>query len=307
MKSFIITIDTEGDNLWAYHKGDLVKTENASYIPRFQELCNKYGFKPVWLTNYEMVMSDGFVQMLKPYIDKGLCEIGIHVHAWNNPPLYNLKGKYNGNPYLIEYPDEVMRLKFATTYNLIAERFGVKPVSHRSGRWAMDDRYFKLLEDFNIIVDCSYTPGVSWSSAQGETVLGGSDYRNVNRNTHYVGKVLEVPATVRNFGRYFTFGTIRHMAKVVLKGGNIWLRPALCSLADMKKLAKSVNKEKDNDYLEFMVHSSELMPGGSPYFTTDESIEKMYKNVEKLFAYVIKMGYKGETLQEYAHKKAQNL
>mgnify|MGYP004471050181 CR=1 FL=1 len=303
MKSFIITIDTEGDNLWAYHKGDQVKTENAKFIPRFQELCNKYGFKPVWLTNYEMVMSDEFVRILKPYIEKGLCEIGIHVHAWNNPPLYDLKGQYDGNPYLIEYPEEVMREKFATTYNLIVERFGVKPVSHRSGRWAMDDRYFKLLEDFNITVDCSYTPGVSWLSVKGETVLGGSDYTNVNHNTHYVGKVLEVPATVRNFGHYFTFGTIRHMARVVLKGGNIWLRPALCSLVDMKKLAKSVSQEKGNDYLEFMVHSSELMPGGSPYFTTNESIERMYKNVEELFTYVIKMGYKGETLQEYAFKK----
>ena len=41
MKSFIITIDTEGDNLWAYHKGDPIKTENVKFIPRFQDLCNR--------------------------------------------------------------------------------------------------------------------------------------------------------------------------------------------------------------------------------------------------------------------------
>lgn len=303
MKSFIITVDTEGDNLWTYHKGDTVETNNVKFIPRFQNLCNTYGFKPVWLTNYEMISSDEYVSTMKPYVDGGLCEIGIHVHAWNTPPFYDLKGSYGGNPYLIEYPDDIMREKFATTYNLIVERLGVKPVSHRSGRWAMDERYFKLLEDFGIMVDCSYTPGVSWLSAQGETVMGGSDYRNVNRNTHYVGKVLEVPATVRVFGHYFTFGTIRHMARVILKGGNIWLRPALCSFADMKKLINSVSQEKDNDYLEFMVHSSELMPGGSPYFKTEESIERMYKHVDQLFKCVVKMGYKGDTLKEYAQNK----
>lgn len=47
MKYFIITIDTEGDNLWTYKKGNQVGVENIKYIPRFQELCNKFGFKPV--------------------------------------------------------------------------------------------------------------------------------------------------------------------------------------------------------------------------------------------------------------------
>lgn len=303
MKYFIITIDTEGDDLWTYKKGSQVGVENIKYIPRFQELCNKFGFKPVWLTNYEMIISDDYVDMIKPYVEKGQCEIGIHIHAWNNPPLYELNGQYNGNPYLIEYPDEVMREKFETTYNLIVDRLGVKPVSHRSGRWAMDDRYFKLLEEFDITIDCSYTPGISWLAATGETVLGGSDYRFVNRDAHRVGEVLEVPATIRNYSSYYTFGTLRHMMKAILKGGNIWLRPALCSLTDMKKLAKDVSKEEGNDYLEFMVHSSELMPGGSPYFPTDKSIERMYKSVEKLFVFVTKLGYKGATLQDYARSK----
>ena len=43
MKYFIITVDTEGDNLWSYHKEEEVKTQNSFYIPRFQELCEKFG------------------------------------------------------------------------------------------------------------------------------------------------------------------------------------------------------------------------------------------------------------------------
>jgi hypothetical protein len=52
--AFLITIDTEGDNLW--QKNDSITTENAKYLPRFQAVCEKYGFKPVYLTNYEMAI-----------------------------------------------------------------------------------------------------------------------------------------------------------------------------------------------------------------------------------------------------------
>ena len=303
MKSFIITVDTEGDNLWNYTKGAPIETANAKFIPRFQELCNKYGFKPVWLTNYEMISSDEYVNYIRPVVERGDCEIGIHVHAWNNPPFYDLNGNYAGNPYLIEYPDDVMRAKFKTTYDLIEQRLGVKVKSHRSGRWAMDDRYFQLLEEFGIICDCSYTPGVSWLSAEGETVSGGSDYRKVPKMAHKVGNVLEVPATVRYYKRYFSYdGSIKHRIRTVLKGGSIWLRPALTTLDDMKKLVKDVDSEPDNDYLEFMIHSSELMPGGSPYFKTASEIDKMYDIMESVFLYASQLGYEGETLMGYTDK-----
>ena len=48
----------------------------------------------------------------------------------------------------------------------------------------------------------------------------------------------------------------------------------------------------------FMIHSSELMVGGSPTFRTVESIEKLYDDMEVLFD-KIKMYYEGETLRDY--------
>lgn len=303
MKSFIITIDTEGDNLWDYAKGSSIGTENAKFIPRFQEMCNKYDFKPVWLTNYEMIMSDEYVKYIKSVLKDGKCEVGIHVHAWNNPPLYDLKGKFNGNPYLIEYPDDVMREKFKITYNLIYQRLGVKVKSHRSGRWAMDDRYFRLLEEFGITCDCSFTPGVSWTASEGETIPGGSDYRKVPKGAHMVFGVLELPTTVRHYSRYISKnGSLKHNLRTMIKGGDIWLRPALSSLSDMKKLINDVDAEPDCNYLEFMIHSSELMPGGSPYFKTKKDIDKMYETIDQLFNYVRELGYFGDTLESYTNK-----
>lgn len=302
MKSFIITVDTEGDNLWNYRSDSEIKTQNAYFIPRFQELCSKYSFKPVWLTNYEMVMSDKYVDYIKDILREGQCEIGIHIHAWNNPPLYRLDSKYSGNPYLIEYPEDVMRAKFKKTYDLIKQKLGVKVKSHRSGRWAMNDRYFKLLEEFEIVCDCSYTPTISWDSAAGCTVSSGSDYRNVPMDAHWIENVFEVPVTIRRYNHYLSSGSLLHKLKTVIKGGHIWLRPALCQLADMKKLAYDVSKEKGNDYLEFMIHSSELMPGGSPYFTDEHQIDQLYKKMDSLFGYISSLGYIGETLESYTYR-----
>jgi len=38
---------------------------NAEHLPRFQSLCERFGFKPVYLTNYEIAMSDVFVEFAR--------------------------------------------------------------------------------------------------------------------------------------------------------------------------------------------------------------------------------------------------
>lgn len=305
MKYFIITIDTEGDDLWHYQKGQEVKTENSLYIPRFQEICERYWFKPVWLTDYEMVCDQRYVDYIKPKMEQGLCEVGIHIHAWNNPPLYDLNGPYSGNPFLVEYPSDIMRAKFKITYDLIKEKFGVAPVSHRAGRWVMNDEYFKILEEFGVTIDCSYTPTVSWAKTPGETIEGGNDYSKSSKLPLRIGNVLEVPTTVR-LTRMPERGkrqTLKRIIKTAIQGRNIWLRPACTSHDEMKALCRQAGREKNHEYLMFMMHSSEMMPGSSPYFKDVESIEKMYSTIENIFEYVRELGYEGITLRDYKRLK----
>lgn len=301
-KYFIITVDTEGDNLWDYHNGEIITTHNTHFIPRFQELCNKYSFPPVYLTNYEMINDKDYVNYMKGIVNANQCEIGIHVHAWNNPPYYDLGVGITDNSYLIEYPYDIMRKKFATTYNLIYDKIGLRPVSHRAGRWAMNDYYFKILNEFNILVDCSHTPHIDWSSSKGANI-GGPDYRNINSKPSFIGEVLEVPVSVLPTKEKVDMGIkslLYHLLKrKTIPYKTIWLRPAQSSLNDMKRLVKKFNNDENVNYLEFMIHSSELMPNGSPYFPTEKSIEKMYADMECLFEHVSKLGYIGCTLKEY--------
>lgn len=302
MKYFIITVDTEGDNPWTYTKCAEIATVNTRFIPRFQELCEKYALKPTYLTNYEMTCDREFQKFARHITNNNTAEIGVHLHAWNNPPIYNLSSKYPGNPYLIEYPDDIMREKFRIIYDRLTDMTGVPPTSHRAGRWGMDQRYFKILKDFGIIADCSYTPHIYWHNSCGETIESGPDYRNVNRNAHYIDGILEVPMTVRVF-KDIQFTSLKDFAKSLLRGRIVWLRPATCPLSDMLKLIDIVDKEPETDYLEFMIHSSELMPGGSPYFKTPDDINNLYDVMDAIFKKVSESGHKGVSLSEYARTK----
>lgn len=296
-KYFIITVDTEGDNLWRHVEGNPIGTRNAEYLPRFQSLCEKYDFKPVYLTNYEMAMSDVFVNEAKEWLAKGTCEIGVHLHAWNTPPLYKLEGPYHNNPYLIEYPEDVMRAKFKTIYDTIVERFGITPVSHRSGRWAMDDRYFKILNEFDIKVDCSYTPGIDWSSSTGVT-MGGSNYKNQPNYIQTINGILEVPATIRTFKNCLN-GNLKKRLRSLIKSETVWMRPAMSSASVMKKEIDIISNEQSVDFVEFMIHSSEVMPDGSPYFITESDIDREFAIMDSVFKYAHDKGYVGCTLNEY--------
>jgi hypothetical protein len=307
MKYFIITIDTEGDNLWEYRPGCPITTQNARYIPRFQKLCDKYNYKPVYLTNYEMANDSLFVDFLLSELDKGNAEIGLHLHAWNNPPAYNLpvNSKEYRQPYLIEYPLSIMRQKIGILYDLLKKKFNTDIVSHRAGRWAMNQDYFNLLAEYGLKIDCSVTPHISWNSVCGLSYGSkGSDYSMHPENPYMVktisADILEIPVTIRYLRILPHMDGVHSFLsgiKRLITGKAVWLRPNGNNLHDMLALI-DVLKASDANYLMFMLHSSELMPGGSPTFKTTESIENLYASLEIIFSKIAE-NFKGGTLKNY--------
>jgi hypothetical protein len=313
---FIITIDTEGDDLWG--KPREITTRNADYLPRFQSLCERYGYKPVYLTNYEMAMSDAFVAFGRDALARDACEIGMHLHAWNSPPLAPLTDDdFSHQPYLIEYPDAVMKEKIATMTGILEERFERKMVSHRAGRWGFDGRYAAMLLDAGYRVDCSVTPGVDWRANLGAPAgNGGSDYRAFPDRPYFLrpsdisapadGGLLEVPMTVRasRLARaapwVYRIPLLRSAAHRVAPALG-WLCPIPLleahNLEAMLGVARAARAE-GADCLEFMLHSSELMPGGSPSFPSARDIESLYEHLEMLFE-ALAAWCRGCTLQEF--------
>lgn len=309
--AFLITIDTEGDNLWQNH--DKITTQNAAFLPRFQSLCEKYGFKPVWLTNYEMAIDPIFVEFAKDVIARRQGEVGMHLHAWNSPPLYDLTGDdWRFKPYLIEYPRDVIGQKVAFMTQLLEETFQTKMLSHRAGRWAFNPYYASLLIKQGYQVDCSVTPLVDWSNSPGNPQgNGGTNYTNFPNFAYYLdpeniakagnSSLLEIPMSTQFKHSPLIKGFKRGIKR--LQGKNFqpsvnWLRPSGDNLDRMKRVVTQ-SLAQGSDYVEFMLHSSEFMPGGSPTFVNESQIEKLYEDLDQLFSWLHERTI-GMTLAEYA-------
>lgn len=311
MSYFIITIDTEGDNLWVPYQRSTgyrnITTYNATYIPRFQSLCEKYGLIPTYLTNYEMASDEFFVSNAKEWQRDKKCEVGTHLHAWNNPPMFDLKyHRYSNNPYAGEYPREILSSKLRYLTELIETSFGCRPTSHRGGRWYIDSNYLVELEKLDYIVDCTVTPGLSWENNIGNT-MQGTDYTKYFFKGQYPkksgvlkrgdSKIIEIPPTIipENFGEKVKKQGI--CKALTSTKGYYWLRPNGSNLKEMLSIL-----ENRMDYYEFMIHSSELMPNGSPYFKSEKDISKLYDDIECLFDIVKAKQIIGTGLSDYARK-----
>ena len=123
--AFLITVDTEGDDLWSKPRDITVK--NAETLPRFQELCERYGLKPTYLTNWEMANAPAFIELAKDVIKRGTAEIGMHLHAWNSPPSGSTDGDDMWHqPYVTEYAESVMREKVTVMTDTLETVLGVK-------------------------------------------------------------------------------------------------------------------------------------------------------------------------------------
>jgi hypothetical protein len=310
-RSFLITIDTEGDNLWAGPRE--ITTQNARHLPRFQSLCERYGFKPTYLTNYEMAIDGFFAEFGRDVIKRGAAEIGMHLHAWNSPPIVPLTtDDFRHCPYLIEYPEAIMAEKIAFMTDLLEDAFGVKMVSHRAGRWAFNAQYARLLVEHGYRVDCSVTPGFSWRKYIGApNGAGGTDYRQYPKSHYFVdlddisragnSSLLEVPMTIRSspLRKHLPWierrDIVGKVANKVLPAS--WLRPNRKNLRGMMRMVESA-RFNSSPYVEFMLHSSEFMAGGSPTFPDADSIEALFKDMESLFEFASRH-FAGATLAEY--------
>jgi hypothetical protein len=259
-------------------------------------------------------MDPCFVEFGRDVIQRGVGEIGMHLHAWHSPPEHALTDNdtYH-HPYLIEYPDSVMEAKIAFMTDLLEKQFGVKMTSHRAGRWAFDERYARLLLKYGYTVDCSVTPGVSWNSHAGvPSGKGGTDYTNFPDHAYFIDPddisrpgnsgLLELPMTI-------TRSTLHHLLPRIYERGLIgrvarrlsppahWLRPMGENLETVRKTVQKA-VARSAPYVEFMQHSSEFMPGGSPYFPDADSVEKLFDDLEALFE-LVGQYFTGYTLGAY--------
>jgi hypothetical protein len=320
--AFLVTIDTECDNAWAREHS--ITTRNAAFLPRFQALCERHGLRPTYLVNWEMATSPVFQEFGKDLLARGAGEIGMHLHGWNSPPVVPLtEDDYLHHPYLIEYPEHLLREKVKVMTFTLENVFGVKMLSHRAGRFGFNSAYARALVEHGYRVDCSVTPHVSWAPYKGSPKgNGGPDFSNFPDSAYFLdltdisragsSPLLEVPVTVAAPHFCWVARAIRATLDTHWLGAKVahrlfprqaWLYPWGNNHRPLPGLIRAALRQGWN-YAEFMIHSSELMPGGSPHFPTPASVEALYDTLESLFS-LVAGSFVGFTLQEYYERFCQ--
>jgi len=304
---FILTIDTEADNQWDH--GRNLSVENIKFVPRFQDLCSKYGIRPTYLVTSEVCDDDYARRIFSGYIKNDQAEIGAHLHSWTTPPFIDREGfRYNDiyHAYAYELPDELLSEKIRFLTDQIEASFGTRPLSFRSGRYGFNEKVARLLVMNSYIVDSSVTPFTSWNLLKGlPKGPGGPDFIDKTPFPYTYeldsGSLLEVPVTILptkfpintggSFARsYFSNVNksipLRIIRRLLYFNQPLWLRPhPRMDISLFEELLNAAFKIK-LPFVVMMFHSSELMPGSSIYRTDSSSIEKLYELLEKFFVLI---------------------
>lgn len=303
---FIITVDTEADNQWKIPSK--LSVNNLKYIPRFQSLCENYNLPVTYLVTHEVASSKFAKKLFLPWVKKATCEIGAHLHPWS----YNKKMSdvIDSHPYPYEYNFKDLQIMIENLTFLIKNTFNVKPVSYRAGRYGICSNQIRILSNLGYKIDTSVTPNIRWQNSnekRNEMILPPnfmgfkSDIYNINSED--ISKegdsgIMEIPITTLKTPQFY-----RRLKKIIKKQ-NYYIQFRITpetSFRDLKKIIiKSIGKDKE--YIMLFLHSSELMAGGSPYFKTKSSIEKMYEQYCSLFKYINESKVQGCLLKDMIKK-----
>jgi hypothetical protein len=320
---FVISIDTEADNQWDH--GRKLTVENIKYIPRFQDLCSKYGISPTYLVTSEVCDDPYARQLFSAYLRHEQAEVGAHLHSWTTPPFLDRDGyRYNdvNHAFAYEFSDELLYQKIKYLTRQITTSFGERPTSFRSGRFGFNEKVARMLVMNGYLVDSSVTPYTNWNYHRGlPEGQGGPDFLDKTPFPYTydfdAGTLMEIPVTILPtrfpINRYDSFARsffssvdknimLRIIRRLLYKNQPLWLRPhPRMDLSLFQEIIEEAEKIK-LPYLVMMFHSSELMPGCSIYRTDADSIEKLYELLEGFFVLVNDKHIKSVVLTEAIKK-----
>lgn len=269
MKSFVVTIDTEGDfrsTPWSWGERTGCFRSVLEGIPLLRRIWDRYGVKPTYLVEGAVLADSAGVDVLQSERRIG-AELGVHPH------------RESCSRYV---PDEDVFLR-ALTWRFV-EVMGFAPRSHRAGRFHATTGTWSILAQLGYTADTSVAPGLDLRAA------GGLDYRSWVAIPQSINGVLEVPVTVLGRRPYW---------RMPGWSGYRWLRPSRHTAFQLRQI---VDQAAGLPVLNLMLHTMEVVPGCSPYTMTRAGVGRYLDRLEATVAYLLAQSYESMTLQEVAHQ-----
>jgi hypothetical protein len=306
----LVGIDTEADDQWTTAGRRALSVRNAERLPALQSLFESFGVRPTYLVTHEMASREPSTSILRDLARSGRCEIGAHLHPWSSPPYRpeDLVGTY---PH--QLPTELLERQLEELTATIETHLGVRPTSYRAGRHGFDARSIRILESLGYTVDTSVDPLFNETRKGGATFAGAPlvpyhpDYANVRRAG--AARLLEIPITAATTPAmpkllerlYAALPPIPYRGALKRFGLRpVWLRPSYTRLADSLAFASRLARAGQPCF-NFLFHSSEVLPGGSPYNPDEASVVRFLDDLKRLLEHLTQnLGGVGHTYAEFA-------
>lgn len=309
-----VTIDTEEDG-WNDYRRSHVTVENIKELPALQELFDEFDVRPTYLMTYPVAADEKSSAVLRDLYLRGRCDLGAHCHPWNTPPWEETDLKRN--TMLCNLPSDLQYKKLLALRQLITERFGLSPISFRSGRWGYSEDVAVNLHRLGFRVDSSISPYIDWTADHGTDFSALSPrafrfcaprpFRESNE-----GDMVELPATIG----YVGMGRpLRDCAQAILNHGllgrtavrdfleragvvrKVWLSPEVSDGDSMIMLAQSLMK-KSYGLINMVFHSSSLTDGLTPFVRTRADRQRLLARIRAFLAFSRDAGITPITLSE---------
>jgi hypothetical protein len=304
-----VTVDTEEDN-WGEFTRPSYTVENLGRLPRVQELFTRHGVRATYLISYPVASSVCGVKILGRFREQGLCEIGAHPHSFSTPPFEEDRTEFNS--YICHLSSDLQFRKIDSLTRTIESNFGVRPTSHRSGRWGFSGETATNLIRLGYTVDTSIYPVSSWEPGPDfrtythEPFLYAMDSSSNARRT-----LLEIPATVdflqanrQKANRVFhaiDALPLGPMLLAVLRRlralNRVCLSPEVADMRDMIRLATRL-ADRGGRVINFFFHSPTLLEGCSPFARTPADVEAFIERIAGFLAFAVSAGFTPVTLSE---------
>lgn len=311
--SLCVSIDVESDMpRWVVEPETTL--ENIKGIPRLQELFDELGVKPTYLVTYPVADSESCVEVFKPILDSGRCEIGMHCHPWTTPPV-SVEERLEAS-FLSNMPPSVVETKLRAVTEKIEESFGERPLSYRAGRFGLAPSHLWMLEELGYLIETSVTPLTSWEEEGGPDYRDGQllpyhpSYLDVTRDGN--SRLLEVPVTItltRQVPDWVRWAYVRIPRFTRLRGllsrdrlnvlDVVWAYPAEFRTEEMIT-AGDIAIRSGAPVVNFFMHSNEVWPGQSPYCKNERDLDDYFERLRAaLEELVVGRGLVPRTLREF--------
>ena len=300
---FLLTVDTEEEFDWDRPlQRDDHGTAHVPRLRKFQQFCENAGVVPLYLVDWPIANSQAAADILSGPLAAGRAEIGVQLHPWVNPPFE--EEVTQANSFAGNLPLEVERSKLSNLRRAIEERFGMKPLVYRAGRYGVGPQTAQLLAENGIACDSSVRPKFDY------TGNGGPGFRRHPDVPYWLDDertLLELPLTTSYWGLlrkqgdaiYPRLWRVPAARGVLARLGLLERIPLTPEGVSVEEAIKGVDMALDDGLplLVFSFHSPSLQPGHTPYVRSEADLDTLYDWWRRIFAYCELRGVKPTDLK----------